>query len=266
MRRDAKEDGFALIGALWLALALGLIGSLSLAIAQRAVVRAELVVDEAAEQLIQDGAAIRALQELGASAEHVAPVERAYEIGGRKVTVELRPARAWPDLNRADAPTLAQVLGALGAEPDRAARLADTIADWREADGLRRLNAATAGDYESAGLPPPRGGPFEHPGELALVAGLTREDAECLAGWFTTVSETAEIDPAVAAVPVAGENLELAAVYPALSVRWTATVDCPGCVPKRGTALLTGAVEEPVYVFEWGRFVQARSTCLAPDD
>lgn len=249
--RSDREAGFALIGALWLSLALGLVGSLSLALAWRAVVRAELIVSEVEKTLSMDGALVRAVQELGLLPEHEVPFATEYKINGETTVVEARPANAWPDINVIDAVSLAGFLEVLGAGPDRAVALADTIADWREPRGSRRLNAATEADYRLAGLPLPRYAPFHTSAELALVHGLRVEEAECLASHVTVFSDAPEPDPALAAHP-AMRFESLPPLRSSIAARWTLIAsNLQNAGANKATVTLTSAAEAPVLVFEW---------------
>lgn len=257
--KNDAEAGFALISALWLSLALGLVGSLSLALAWRAVVRAELLVSEIEQRMTLEGATIRAVHELGSLPSHAVPFMATYHINEREVMVEARPTAAWPDLNHIDAVSLAAFLEALGSSPSRAAALADTIADWREPAGSSRLNAASLANYEAASLPPPARRPFNSTAELALVAGLSAEEAECLAGHFTLLSGSAAADPAIAAHPALRAQ-SFAPAYPSHAVRWTFTASKHQAPhDARSTILLTSAIETPALVFEWVEEVSAGS-------
>ncbi|MFC4726509.1 hypothetical protein AB6B38_02810 [Glycocaulis abyssi] len=259
LSRSEAEAGFALISALWLSLALALVGSMSLALAWRAVVRAELLVSEVEERMTLEGATIRAVHELGRLPTQPVPFSATYTINGRDITVEARPTTAWPDLNHIDAISLAAFLEVLGASPSRAAALADTIADWREPAGSSRLNAATLADYEAAGLPPRANRPFESMAELALVAGLTANEAECLAGHFTLLSANSSADPAIAAHPAVRARASVPD-YPSHAARWTFTASEQHAPhDARSTILLTSAPEAPALVFEWAERVSADS-------
>ncbi|MGY6661107.1 MAG: hypothetical protein ACXIVO_02200 [Glycocaulis sp.] len=257
--KNDAEAGFALISALWLSLALGLVGSLSLALAWRAVVRAELLVSEVEERMTLEGATIRAVHELGQTPSRPVPFSAAYTINDREITVEARPATAWPDLNHIDAVSLATFLEALGSSPSRAAALADTIADWREPAGSSRLNAVSLADYEAASLPPPANRPFESMAELALVAGLSAEEAKCLAEHFTLLSANSSADPAIAAHPALRVPAS-APAYPSHAIRWTFTAsERHAARAERSTTLLTSAPETPVLVFQWLEIAPADS-------
>lgn len=249
--RSDAEAGFALVSALWLSLALGLVGSLSLALAWRAVVRAELLVSEVAEAAAVEGAMIRAIHDLGRAPTQPVPFLVSYTINDREITVEARPTTAWPDLNHIDAVSLANFLEVLGASPSRAARLADTIADWREPAGSRRLNAATLSDYEAAGLPPPAHRPFESTADLSLIAGLPPQEAQCLGAHVTVFAESHTTDVAVAAHPALRAGIA-APAYAPLGVRWTLTAgEGDGVHAWRSSVLLASSPENPVLVFQW---------------
>lgn len=257
--KNDAEAGFALVSALWLSLALGLVGSLSLALAWRAVVRAELLVSEVEERLTLEGATIRAVHDLGQMPSQPVSFTATYQINGRDIAVEARPTTAWPDLNHVDAVSLAAFLEALGAPSSRAATLADTIVDWREPAGSSRLNAARLADYEAAGLPPPANRPFESTEELALLAGLSAEEAECLAGHFTLLSANSSADPAIAAHPALRVQTS-ASAYPSHAIRWTfAASERHAPRAARSTILLTSAAESPVLVFQWLEIAPADS-------
>ncbi len=61
-------------------------------------------------------------------------------------------------------------------DPDRAAQLADGLADWRDADDFRRLNGAESWDYRAAGLRhQPRNAPVQALNELLLIKGFDPE-------------------------------------------------------------------------------------------
>lgn len=257
------EQGFALIGALWLSLALGLVGAFSLALAWRAAVQAELVVQKVESTLSLDGAMVRALYDLGSASLAEPPAETSYTLNNRTVRMEARPAGAWPDINRIDAVSLAVVLEVLGASQDRAARLADTIADWREPAGLRRLNAATLEDYLAAGLPPPAHRPFETVSELERVAGLTRDEAACLAGHVTVASGSGSLDPAIAVHPALRTSVRSPSM-PTAGQRWTLTAQTiDGAPAARSTFLLTLSPAEPLLVFQWNEAVTMHQRCFS---
>jgi general secretion pathway protein K len=92
---------------------------------------------------------------------------------------------------------LLQNLGGLDA--GTAQRVYDAIADWRDADELRRPNGAEAADYLAAGRKyGPSNASFESVGELHRVLGVTPELMARIADSLTVYSRQAGINPATA--------------------------------------------------------------------
>lgn len=77
------------------------------------------------------------------------------------------------NLNVATEDELRRLFTALRLDPGEADRLAQRIADWRDGDDLRRGRGAEAADYTKAGLVPPRNAAFEQLHELRDVLGMT---------------------------------------------------------------------------------------------
>ena len=64
-----------------------------------------------------------------------------------------------------------RLLAAAGASARDVPALVDRLADYTDADDLRRLNGAEAREYERVGRSPPPGRPLLHPRELSRVLG-----------------------------------------------------------------------------------------------
>lgn len=101
------------------------------------------------------------------------------------------------------------LLQSVGVEARAADAVVDAIlglnpsTDWRDADGLRRLNGAEAEDYARAGLAwGPCNGPFEGLDEVEQVLGVTRELAARLHPALTLHSRRSFVDPATAPAEV----------------------------------------------------------------
>jgi general secretion pathway protein K len=94
------------------------------------------------------------------------------------------------DLNSANDALLKGLLMTSGGLDDQtAARVVDAIADWRDADDLKRPNGAEEADYRAANLKyGPANAPFETVGELARVLGVTPEVYRRIAGSLTVYS------------------------------------------------------------------------------
>lgn len=102
-------------------------------------------------------------------------------VGAVPVRVRLRLEAGKLDLNAADERQLAALLRAAGLGDGEATGVAAAIADWRDADDLRRNRGAERRDYAAAGregLPPNR--PFWDVSEVAGVLGMPAAVAACI--------------------------------------------------------------------------------------
>ena len=87
-----------------------------------------------------------------------------------------------------------------GLDDAPAAALVDAIADWRDADDLRRPNGAEAPEYRAANLKyVPANAPFETIGDVARVLGMTQAVFQRIAPLITVYSRRPGINPATAA-------------------------------------------------------------------
>ena len=95
-----------------------------------------------------------------------------FRIGNASVNAEFVAETARVDLNTAPRDMLAGLFATLGAARAQAEYYADRIIGWRNPS--RQENPeAESGLYRAAGLAyGPRGAPFPHPAELALVLGI----------------------------------------------------------------------------------------------
>ncbi len=103
-------------------------------------------------------------------------VAQEFSFGGAKVRVAIQDELGRIDLNHADGALLAGLFQSVGLDSFSASRRVDKILDWRDSNGLKRLNGATAQDYRAAGFAyGPRNGPFQSVDELKLVMDMTPE-------------------------------------------------------------------------------------------
>jgi general secretion pathway protein K len=124
---------------------------------------------------------------------------QAFQIGDVAVSVSARPETAKIDLNTADPALLAALLQASGIEKTRAGKIADEIADWRDADAVARPHGAEAAEYLAAGRKDsPANAPFEAVSELALVLDGDSDLATCLAPDVTVYARRKSPDLAYA--------------------------------------------------------------------
>ena len=171
--RARSDDGFIVVAVLWILAAL----------ATLAMIFSMYVINTATafavhdERLQAEGLARAAIElsvyQVAASAP--APLSRGsfvFRIGNASVDATLNAETARIDLNSAPKELLAGLFATLGASRAQAEYYADRIAGWRNPP-TQENPEAESGLYRAAGLPyGPRGAPFPHTGELALVLGI----------------------------------------------------------------------------------------------
>jgi general secretion pathway protein K len=100
------------------------------------------------------------------------------------------------DLNVAPDALLRSLFIAQGVDDDKAAHLADAIADWRDPDDFKRPNGAEDADYRAAGLKyGPANGPFETVSEVGRVLGMTSDIYSRIVNLVTVYSRQPGINP-----------------------------------------------------------------------
>jgi general secretion pathway protein K len=123
-------------------------------------------------------------------------VAQEFSFGGAKVRVAIQDELGRIDLNRADGALLTGLFQSVGLDSFSASRLVDKILDWRDSNGLKHLNGATAQDYRAAGFAyAPRNGPFQSVDELKLVMDMTPELFRRVEPALTVYSGRQFIDP-----------------------------------------------------------------------
>lgn len=178
-----QRRGFALMAALWLVVLVGATGyGLSVhARGARLTVANALESEQAvaaAEAALESG---RAMLAAGALALMARPMDTTA------MGVELFTLKAWDagsrlQLNRATEADIRRLLAALGHDAALADRLAQRIADWRDADDLRRGRGGERDDYLRSGARLlPSNSDIASLGELRGVEGMTDEVLATLA-------------------------------------------------------------------------------------
>jgi general secretion pathway protein K len=148
-----------------------------------------------------DGAIATVERDLAESGNREVPVLRdpsqVVQVGSILVTISVRPEASKIDLNAADISQIKALLLASGFAADRAERLADQIADWRDIDSEARPMGAETADYLAAGLAyGPANRPFESVSEFALLLDGSADLAACLAPDVTVFTRRGDIDMA----------------------------------------------------------------------
>jgi general secretion pathway protein K len=194
-RARAQSSGFILVAVLWVLSALAVLASIYAAYVARTAV-AQAINDDT----IQNESLVSAALELTAYRLLEQPADRratrgnfSFRLGRATVAVEFCSEGARIDLNEAPKEMLAGLFSALGAHPNDAAQYADRVIGWRTAPkGGAQDDEALL--YGGAGLNYlPRGGPFEHVGELWLVLGLSPAIVERALAYVTVFSGRQEI-------------------------------------------------------------------------
>jgi general secretion pathway protein K len=206
MRAVAGARGIALVLVLWAVTLLTVIASSFAFTSRTETLLSRNHVTTVRAQVLADAGIERALYELfkpASDPERWKLDGRTYtwEFDGVAVRIIVRDESAKIDLNQAPEALLKGLLKNSGLNDEEVARLADAIADWRDADDFKRANGAEARDYEAAGRNyKPANGPFETIDELRLVLNMTPELFKKLSGLLTVHSFRAGFN-SVSAVP-----------------------------------------------------------------
>jgi len=200
------RQGFIVVAALWILAALAALASIySIYVANAAI--SISVNDESlqAEAMVKASLELTAFHLLNEK-EKDRPTrgQFAFRMGKASANVDFCSEAARVDLNMASKDLLAGLFTALGASADQAEQYADRVIGWRTAPSAG--SADKEGSlYRAAGLSyGPRGGPFAHIGELALVLDLPPAMVERAMPYVTVYSGRAQVnvldaDPAVVA-------------------------------------------------------------------
>ncbi len=162
-----RARGVALVLVLWAVTLLTVIASSFAFTSRTETLLARNQVASVRAQVLADAGIERGLYELFKPASDAArwnPDGRTYAwtFDGVSVRIIIRDESAKIDLNRAPEALIKGLLKNAGLNDEEVARVADAIADWRDADDFRRPNGAEARDYEAAGRDyKPANAPFE---------------------------------------------------------------------------------------------------------
>jgi general secretion pathway protein K len=198
-----SQRGIALVLALWITILLTVIAS-SFAFSMRSeALAARNALSLAQARAAADGAVERTAFELQRprlpDAWAVDGMTHSWQDGDIGISVFAVDEAARIDINVAPDALLKSMLLAQGLDDDRAAHLADAIADWRDPDDFKRSKGAEEADYRSAGLKyGPANGPFETTAELARVLGMTSDLYARLTSIVTVYSRQPGINPLTA--------------------------------------------------------------------
>ena len=216
-----SERGFALLAALWLLVALSVVGlEFGLRARERRLSAANVL----------EGGRARAAADAGIAEAHAllsdllerpstpgrGDVDRLLDpwggaevllrdtvaLGQARYAVTLSDAGAALNLVRADEAQLRRLFGALRIDFGKADRLAQAIMDWQDGDDLHRARGAEREDYLRDGaavLPDNR--PFQRLSDLRHVLGMTPEIYRLVRPYFTLLG-TGQVNLNAAPKPV----------------------------------------------------------------
>ena len=197
LRKSSGRDGFIIVAVLWILAALAtLVTIFSIYVINSAT--AFTVHDE---RLQAEGLA-RAALELSVYRATAAPQGQTatrgtflFRLGTALVNAEFVSEAARIDLNAAPRELLSGLFAGLGASRGQADSYADRILGWRSPPPQDNVGPNEAANYRAAGmLYGPRGGPFPHTGELALVLGIPEFMVTRALPYLTVYSGQPQVD------------------------------------------------------------------------
>jgi general secretion pathway protein K len=179
-----SEEGIALIAVLWALTLLSLVAA-AVSLETRSSTRiARNIAENATAKAAADAGIQRAILDLVSS--RGAPIDTlkfradgrdyAWRFGNSTVHISALDESSKIDLNQAPEALLAALFQSVGVNSDKAQSLAAAIADFRDADNLRRASGGEEAEYQSAGLAwRPKNAPFQTIEELQQVLGMTAD-------------------------------------------------------------------------------------------
>jgi general secretion pathway protein K len=265
-----SRDGFIVVAALWILGALAALASIySVYVANAAT---SLAVNDDA---LRAEAVVTAALELTAYQVTAAPPKDrpsrgrfAIRMNAANATVEFVSEAARIDLNKASKDLLSGLFAALGASANDAEDYADRIIGWRSPPPADSQDPEES-LYRVAGLNyGPRGAPFAHAAELALVAGLPPAMAGRAMPYVTVFSGRPEINvrdaaPEVLAALPGMTPEQLDALRDRQSLMDQPSSAVPGAVQTMVTTEGSKAMRVTVsMMFDSGRVIGAEAVIL----
>jgi general secretion pathway protein K len=182
-KRWRDEEGFALVLVLWIAGLLAVLsGGLAASVRTQIRVAANVIESAKAEALADGGVTLAVMDLVAARRSRTHP--RRFPVDGHPVAcrgpnraviiVSVTDEASRVDVNTAGIPLMQALLTGVGERPEKAARVAEAIFDFRDADDERKPNGAEGAEYRAAGLGwLPKNAPLQSVSELNQVYGVT---------------------------------------------------------------------------------------------
>ncbi|MCR0983627.1 general secretion pathway protein GspK [Roseomonas populi] len=168
-RRSARREGSALVFALWIALLVGVLGTVAMRLAAAGAGASRIEVDLAAARAAAEGGIWAAAHRLALQEPAARPPSAAFAfpLGRSEVAVQAADEEGRVDLNAAPEPLLAALFRAVGVEERAAGVLAGQVVEWRTQSPAQRM---PAGDAREADQRRPT---FRSTSDLAAIPGVT---------------------------------------------------------------------------------------------
>jgi general secretion pathway protein K len=194
-----QQDGMALIVVLWLVVLLSVMAAgHSKNVHTDTTLASRQVQSAKARALAEAGINHVILEMLAADSGRKLPVDGSLfnvRIGEDDVTIAVRDATGFVDLNAADNELLEALLKACDVEATARRDLVDAILDWRDKDDLTRLHGVEDDDYVAAGVAwSSRDGAFEAVDELKYLPGMSQALYDRLSPFVTVHSGRSGLD------------------------------------------------------------------------
>jgi len=197
MRLRPGHDGFIVVAVLWILAALATL----VTIFSMYVINTATAFTVHDERLQAEGLARAALELSAYRATAAAQGQTAtrgtflFRLGNALVNTEFVSEAARIDLNAAPKELLSGLFTGLGAARGQADSYADRIIGWRSPPPQDNSAPNEAANYRAAGMMyGPRGAPFPHTGELALVLGIPEFMVTRALPYLTVYSGQPQVD------------------------------------------------------------------------
>ena len=268
---DCGRDGFIVVAALWILGALAALASIySVYVANAAI---SVAVNDDARRA--DAVLTSALELTAYQVTATPPKDRPsrgrfeFRINGASAVVEFCSEAARIDLNKASKDVLVGLFRVLGAGSDDADQFADRIVGWRSPPPAETQDPEES-LYRAAGLNyGPRGAPFVHAAELALVVGVPPAMADRAMPYVTVFSGRPEINvrdaapEVIAALPGMTPEQLNAALSDRQSLMEQPSSAAPGVASATVTTEGSKAVRLTVsMMFDSGRAIHSEAVIL----
>jgi general secretion pathway protein K len=214
-----RQDGMALVLVLWLVVLLSVMAAgHSRNVRTDTTLASRQVQSAKARALAEAGINHVILEMLAADSDRKLPVDGSLfnvRVGDEVVTVAIRDASGFVDLNGAGPDLLDAALGACGIDETARRDLVDTILDWRDKDDLSHLHGVEDDDYVAAGVAwTSRDAAFEAIDELKYLPGVSQSLYDCLSPFVTVYSGSGglnmEYAPPALVAALTGEDVPTA--------------------------------------------------------